>query len=37
MNTQFTFFTENGGPLGPLRFLQYLDEDVQGQVAESGR
>ena len=30
MNTQFTFTTENGGPLGALRFLQYLDEDVQG-------
>ena len=30
MNTRFTFTTENGGPLGPLRFLQYLDEDVQG-------
>ncbi|MGH8576198.1 MAG: hypothetical protein ACREXX_00425 [Gammaproteobacteria bacterium] len=30
MNTTFTFATQNGGPLGPLRFLQYLDEDVQG-------
>ena len=30
MNTRFTFATENGGPLGALRFLQYLDEDVQG-------
>ncbi|MGH8566147.1 MAG: hypothetical protein ACREXW_19525 [Gammaproteobacteria bacterium] len=30
MNTRFTFATQNGGPLGPLRFLQYLDEDVQG-------
>lgn len=30
MNTRFTFTTANGGPLGPLRFLQYLDEDVQG-------
>ena len=30
MNTRFTFTTENGGPLGALRFLQYLDEDVQG-------
>ena len=29
MNTRFTF-TANGGLLGPLRFLQYLDEDVQG-------
>jgi hypothetical protein len=30
MNTRFTFATQNGGPLGLLRFLQYLDEDVQG-------
>jgi hypothetical protein len=30
MNTRFTFTTDNGGPLGALRFLQYLDEDVQG-------
>ena len=29
MNTRFTF-TANGGLLGQLRFLQYLDEDVQG-------
>ncbi|MGH8480457.1 MAG: hypothetical protein ACREXK_13015 [Gammaproteobacteria bacterium] len=36
MNTRFTFATANGGPLGPLRFLQYLDEDVQGQVADQG-
>ncbi len=28
MNTRFTFTAENGGPLGLLRFLQYLDEDV---------
>ncbi|MGQ0592173.1 MAG: hypothetical protein ACT4QB_05855 [Gammaproteobacteria bacterium] len=30
MTTQYTFATEDGSPLGALRFLQYLDEDVQG-------
>lgn len=29
MVTRYTFTTDNGGPLGPLRFLQYLDEDVE--------
>lgn len=28
MVTRYTFRTSNGGPIGPLRFLQYLDEDV---------
>ncbi len=30
MTTQYTFETDDGSPLGALRFLQYLDEDVQG-------
>lgn len=29
MTTRFTFATEDGGPLGPFRLLQYLAEDVQ--------
>jgi hypothetical protein len=34
MNTRFTFTTANGGPLGPLRFLQYLDEDVNSSPGD---
>jgi hypothetical protein len=34
MNTRFTFATENGGPLGALRFLQYLDEDVNSSPGD---
>lgn len=30
MTTRFTFTTRDGGGLGTLRFLQYLDEDVEG-------
>ena len=30
MTTQYTFETDDGSALGALRFLQYLDEDVQG-------
>ena len=34
MNTRFTFTTANGGALGPLRFLQYLDEDVNSSPGD---
>jgi hypothetical protein len=30
MTTTYTFSTDSGRPLGPMRFYQYLDEDVQG-------
>ncbi|OGY59362.1 MAG: hypothetical protein A3I31_01875 [Candidatus Colwellbacteria bacterium RIFCSPLOWO2_02_FULL_44_20b] len=29
MTNRIVFRTANGGPLGPLRFYQYLDEDVE--------
>jgi hypothetical protein len=29
LTTRFTFASGDGGALGPLRFLQYLDEDVE--------